>query len=628
MAPIRRKAAWKAPSSLSRPRTAAQRCDDYRRAFLLLVNEPFEDLDSTLSHMLEASAATLNVPRVSLWTFDEAREAIRCEHWYSRSPQPLGKTLLQRKDCPSYFEALSKQLVIAASDARKDKRTSELNDSYLIPLKVHSLLDVPVRAFGRYIGVICHESLNRKRTWTREDSTFAAAVASQVALAFERDHARRAQAKLLKRSLHDEETALGNRCHLIEALDGYLQNPGRSGALAVTALDQFNFLSGSLGPQRTQALLRQFAARMQAAAPADAMVARIAPNEFALLLRDVPARQVQAVVEQWHDAVKLPFSSESQRLFLTLSTGFAPIDAAVGSAEKLVAEAQMAMQAARQRGGDRMVPFTSAMRREMTDRVALEQDLRRGLDAAEFELEYQPIVPLNGHGRLSLEALLRWRHPRRGLLAPCSFIGVAIDAGIMMELGRRVLRSACESLASLRTKSGFGEVQVTINMSAPEVLLPGTADAIRLELLRNALPPDAVTIEITETALIVDLDRAAVAIGEIRALGVKLSLDDFGTAYSSLSWLRRLPIDQVKIDRSYVSGIEHEPRDLAIVRSVVELAKAFQRGVVAEGVETQGQLEVLKKMGVDSAQGYFFAKPMPMSKLDVRHLRLVGEDPG
>jgi diguanylate cyclase len=219
--------------------------------------------------------------------------------------------------------------------------------------------------------------------------------------------------------------------------------------------------------------------------------------------------------------------------------------------------------------------------------------------------------------------LLRWRHPRYGVLSPGSFIGLAIDAGIMMELGRRVLRSACESVAKLRAKPGLEGLEITVNMSAPEVLLPGTADAIRRELLRNALPPEAITIEITETALIVDLDRAAVAIGEIRALGVKLSLDDFGTAYSSLSWLRRLPIDQVKIDRSYVSGIENEPRDLAIVKSVVELAKAFKRGVVAEGVESAGQLAVLKGLGVDHAQGFHFARPLPLAKLDIRQLRAL-----
>ena len=617
----RQSAVRKAPRRVQRPRTAAQRCEDYRRAFLLLASEPFQDLDSTLAHMLEAAATTLDVERVSLWTFDEARDAIRCEHWFSKTDQPLGTTLLHRRDCPAYFKALGKELVLAANDAHKDARTRELKQKYLEPLDVHALLDVPVRAFGRYLGVMCHEAVGRPRIWSKDDESFAAGVATQIALAFEREHARRAQEKLLQRSLRDEETGLGNRLQLEEALGGYFLNPARTGALAVTALDQYNFLAGSLGQQRTQSLLRQFASRMQAAAPDESLVVRLAPNEFALLLRNVPARQVPTIVEHWHDAAKAPFPSESQRLFLTLSTGYVPLDAAADSAEKVLAEAHMTMLAARQQGGDRVVPFTSAMRREMMDRVVLEQDLRRALDAAEFDLDYQPIIPLNGSSQLSLEALLRWRHPRRGVLLPSSFIGLAIDAGIMMELGRRVLANSCDALAKLRTRAGLENLSMTINMSAPEVLLPGTADAIRLELMRHSLPPDALTIEITETALIVDLDRAAVAIGEIRGLGVKLSLDDFGTAYSSLSWLRRLPIDQVKIDRSYVSGIESEPRDLAIVKSVVDLAKAFRRGVVAEGVESAGQLAVLKELGVDHAQGFHFARPMPLSKLDVNRLR-------
>jgi EAL domain-containing protein (putative c-di-GMP-specific phosphodiesterase class I) len=161
---------------------------------------------------------------------------------------------------------------------------------------------------------------------------------------------------------------------------------------------------------------------------------------------------------------------------------------------------------------------------------------------------------------------------------------------------------------------------MTVNMSAPEVLMPGTADAVRMELLRNGLPARALTIEITETALMMDLDRAAAAIAEIRELGVNLSLDDFGTAYSSLSWLRKLSIDKVKIDRSFVAGIEHEPKDLAIVRSIVDLTKAFKRDLVAEGVENLSQLRILRALGVDHAQGYLFARPEPFEKIDAANL--------
>ncbi len=242
------------------------------------------------------------------------------------------------------------------------------------------------------------------------------------------------------------------------------------------------------------------------------------------------------------------------------------------------------------RGGDRVQMFSESMRRSMRTRLSLEQDLRRGLDAAEFDLHFQPIVPMVPGGNAAVEALLRWRHPSLGVLAPAEFIQVAIDSGVMLELGRRVLRAACESIARLRTRAGLEDLEVSVNMSAPEILLPGTADAIRSELLAHGLPPRALTLEITETALMVDLERAADALGEIRALGVQISLDDFGTAYSSLCWLRKLPIDKIKIDRSFVAGITHEQQDLAIVKSIIELAKTFNRDVVAEGVESVEQL--------------------------------------
>ena len=204
----------------------------------------------------------------------------------------------------------------------------------------------------------------------------------------------------------------------------------------------------------------------------------------------------------------------------------------------------------------------------------------------------------------------------------------AFDSCVMLDLGRRELRAACAAVARLRARPGLEDLDVTINMSAPEILLPGTADAVRSELIAHNLPPRALTREVTETALICDLERAAEAISEIRALGVQISLDDFGTCYSSLSWLRQLPIDKVKIDRTFVAGIASEPRDLAIVRSIVELAKAFNRDVVAEGVEQIEQLRILRELGVDHAQGFLFARPQPMEKIDARALRELAYELG
>ncbi len=609
-------------SRAARLRSPERRVEDYRRAFVLLCEEPFEDLDKTLGRMLEALAITLDVQRVSFWVFEEPQQYIRCEHLHRVEPgSSMGPTLLRRTDCPNYFNALCQQLVIAVDDATHDPRTRELRDNYLLPLGVRSVLDVPVRAFGRYLGVLCHESVGEIRAWAKEDETFAAAVATQVALAFEREHARRAQQKLLERSLRDEESQLANRLQLEQALAAYLENPSPRGALVVASADQYGFVAGSIGSRRLPALLRQMGARLTAASPDNTLVARLSGNEFAMLIRNTDTQGVPSAVNAINAAAKLPLEYDGQRLFVTLSTGYTLIEANPPSAEMLISEAQMASHEARKAGGDRVEPFTETMRKTMRRRISLEQDLRRALDAAEFDLHFQPIVPLVPGGGACVEALLRWKHPTHGVLAPPEFIQVAIDSGVMLELGRRVLREACSAIARLRTRPGLENLGVTVNMSAPEILLPGTADAVRSELLAHHLAPQALTLEITETALIVDLARAAEALNEIRALGVGISLDDFGTAYSSLSWLRELPIDKVKIDRSFVSGIATEAGDLAIVKSIVDLAKAFNRDIVAEGVETAEQLRMVSALGVDHAQGFLFARPQPIERIDVRALR-------
>jgi EAL domain-containing protein (putative c-di-GMP-specific phosphodiesterase class I)/GGDEF domain-containing protein len=606
--------------------SAERRCADYRRAFQMLLDEPFDDLDKTIDRMLRILAATLDVGRTSFWTIDTNYTTIRCEHVFNvDSTRPLGPPLLKRADCPIYFDTLCQELVIAADDARNDPRTREFSASYLEPLGVYSILDVPVRAFGRYVGVLCHEQFDTRRKWTREDEHFVSGVATQIALAYERDRAKRAHEKLLERSLRDEESQLANRAHLEQALGAYLQNPARAGAILAISADQHSFIASCLGSRQMQELLRQFAGRLVIAGPDGTLVARIGTNQFAMLLRGVEEWEIPRILTQVNACLTTPLVSEGQRLFFTLSGGYSIINSEIEQdAETLLTEAQMACHEARAAGGDRASPFTAEMRQAMRGRISLEQDLRRALDAAEFDLHFQPIVPLTKDGDMSLEALLRWRHPRLGLLAPSAFIQVAIDSGVILELGRRVLGAACAALAKLRLQKGIEQLGMTVNMSAPEVLMPGTADAIQMELLRHGLPPHALTIEITETALMIDLDRAAAAIAEIRELGVKISLDDFGTAYSSLSWLRKLVIDKVKIDRSFVAGIEHEPKDLAIVRSVVDLTKAFKRDVVAEGVENLNQLRILRALGVDHAQGYLFSRPEPLEKFDAARIRAFG----
>lgn len=605
----------RAISSERRALDAEKRCNDYRQAFLEVLHENFSNLDDTLNRLLQVLSVTLDVDQVGFWMFDEEHDAIRCTHLYQRTPSSdTTPPLLKQAEYPRYFAAVERQLVIDAHNAVSDPRTAELESSYLRPLGITSMLDVPVRAFGRFIGILCHEHKHGPRHWTAEDQHFASAVATQVALAHEREHARRAQSNLLDRSLYDSDTHLPNGVHLETTLLVRAQDAEENVTVLLAEIDQYNFAVGVLGQQRVNGLLRAIAERLAAAAPHGACVARTAPQEFAMLLVDVSRDQLRDAAASWQSALQKPLMMDEKSLFATLSIGYSRSDAPWEiQAEHLIGEARLAMFDAKQAGGDRSQAFSPPMRERLRQRASIEQDLRRGLDAREFELHFQPVIDLAQGRCVSVEALLRWQHPERGLLKPQEFMQVGVESGVMLELGRRVLRAACEGLASIRGQTGLDALSVSINMCAPEVLLPGTAEAAYAELARVNLPADALIIEITETVLMVDLERADNILRFLKEGGIRIGLDDFGTAFSSLSWLRWLPIDVIKIDRSFVTGLPADSRNAAIIRAIVELSHSFHHQVVAEGIETPQQLRALRELGVMLGQGYLFAHAEPAS---------------
>ncbi|HTE40769.1 MAG TPA: EAL domain-containing protein, partial [Steroidobacteraceae bacterium] len=319
-----------------------------------------------------------------------------------------------------------------------------------------------------------------------------------------------------------------------------------------------------------------------------------------------------------------PFSAGNEKLFLTFSVGLTYRE--VGNkqnAEQALTEARLALLDAENQGGNRAELYAPAMRARISARAELEQDLRRGLEAQEFILFFQPVVDLQTGVCMSTEALLRWRHPIRGIVGPSEFMQVGIESGVMLELGRRIIGAACGSLARIRKQSGMHSMTISVNMSSPEILLPGTAELLYSELKQANVPPDALTIEITESVLMTDLKRAREALLDIKRVGVKIGLDDFGTAFSSLSWLRWLPIDTIKIDRSFVAGVPTDKRNTAIVRAIVDLARTFEHSVVAEGIETQEQLRALRDLGIHRGQGFLFASPQPVEAFTQEWLRSI-----
>ena len=360
---------------------------------------------------------------------------------------------------------------------------------------------------------------------------------------------------------------------------------------------------------------QQIAEHLLRVAPGDWLVARTAPNEFALLIQDNDPATVAHALHTLAAALKLTVQVGRQRVPLTWSSGYSQRELlASDDVNALISEAQLASVAAHTSGGNCLVQFDSVMRSRLAEQLELEQEMRDGLEAAEFKLFFQPVFKLECGTCVAVEALLRWQHPQRGMIFPDAFLPVALSSGLILELSRFVVREACQSISKLRQGSGLTDLQIAINMSAPEIVVPGTVELLADELTRANVTPDSLTLEITESALMLDLGRAADVLSSIRDSGIKVSLDDFGTAYSSLSWLRQLPIDNVKIDRGFVAGMIDDHRDRAIVEGIAALTRSFGREVIAEGIDTIEQLAALRAIGVEFGQGYLFSRAVPLEE--------------
>jgi EAL domain-containing protein (putative c-di-GMP-specific phosphodiesterase class I) len=283
------------------------------------------------------------------------------------------------------------------------------------------------------------------------------------------------------------------------------------------------------------------------------------------------------------------------------------------------------MHQAQIEGGARTLPFVPAMRERLGQRLRIEQELRRGIVAQEFVLHFQPIMDLQSLRCIGAEALLRWQHPSRGLLSPDEFMSVAVESGAILELGRQTLRAACQGLVRMRQQTQNPDLTISVNMSASEILASGTAELTRAELTRAGLSPDALTLEVTETSLMDNLDDATTTLASLRSSGIHVSLDDFGTAFSSLSWMHVLPIDSIKIDRGFVEGIPHNPNSTTMVRAIADLARAFNREVVAEGIETEQQLSAIRAMGISRGQGFLFSKAEPCESYTQQWFERLGQ---
>jgi diguanylate cyclase (GGDEF)-like protein len=433
-------------------------------------------------------------------------------------------------------------------------------------------------------------------------------LARVVRYAIERKERERVLAHV---SLHDGLTGLPNRALLADRIrQGLARLPRSGGRLALLHLDVdgFKLVNDSLGRDAGDALLVAIAERLASSMRPSDTVARVGGDEFAVLCDAMPAgADPAAIADRALESLAAPFAVDGGAHHVVASVGIAEAGPD-GGAERLLHEADAAMWAAKRRGGGCEV-FDDALRRRSLERLTLQNELHRALDRGELVLHYQPQVALGAGGPTGVEALVRWRHPERGLVPPGDFIGVAEECGLIVPLGRWVLHEACAQLARWQRAGGrMAALTMSVNLSARQLAQADLVGDVAVIIAEAGVDPAKVCLEITETAVLDDADITRTRLHELKALGIKLAIDDFGTGYSSLSYLNRFPVDVLKIDRSFIGGMESDGgRARGVVAAVIKLADAMGLVPIAEGVEVAAQADELHALGCRSAQGFLWS---------------------
>jgi diguanylate cyclase (GGDEF)-like protein len=394
----------------------------------------------------------------------------------------------------------------------------------------------------------------------------------------------------------------------------------RSTATAVYFLDvdRFKRINDSLGHGAGDEVLKEVAERLRGVVRPEDTVARFGGDEFTILCESVGGvLEAVAIADRLQRPLRNPLRAGAAELRLSASIGVALVEPSEnGDGQRLIEDADAAMYRAKERGGARTELFDSAMRDDAVRAMRIEQELQRALEQDELRLLYQPGVDLRTGQVVGAEALVRWEHPKRGLIVPDKFLAVAEETGLIVPLGAWVVKETCNRLAEWQSRPETAHLHLSLNLSARELTHPDVVSTV-LGCVREAgIDPRSLTIEVTESTAMADGDTGFRALRDLSAEGIRVAIDDFGTGYSSLEQLRRMPVDIVKVDRSFVSGMAEDQTDRELVAAVVGMGRALKLCVVAEGIETPEQADALRELGCDIGQGYLFAEPLPSEAMN------------
>jgi diguanylate cyclase (GGDEF)-like protein/PAS domain S-box-containing protein len=511
--------------------------------------------------------------------------------------------------------ALSHREPVITKDYEDKEEETRFAPSPLLQFGVRSGVEVPIFGTTGTFGILSAHSLKPRR-FGEDDLSFLQSVANILALAVER---KGAEERLAYLAQFDALTTLPNRHLFHDRLLQTMAQGRRSGnpmAVLYIDLDRFKLVNDTQGHGAGDKLLKEAAARLTQCIRSGDTVGRFGGDEFGAVLSDLAKPGDASIVAQkMIDALARPFDLDGHETYVSASVGITLFPGDSEEAGALIMNADTAMYRAKEQGRSTYQYFTREMNERALARMQVEAALRRGLERREFLLHYQPKVDLESGVICGFEALLRWQHPERGMVSPVEFIPVLEDAGLIVPVGEWVMREVCRQIQAWKG-SGLSVPPVAVNLSARQFLQKDLEATVRLILRESGVDPSLIQFELTESLLMKEPEAAARTLRGLKESGVRISVDDFGTGYSSLAYLKRFPIDALKIDHAFIRDVTTNPEDAAIALAIIGLAHGLKLKVVAEGVETEGQLNFLSMHACDEMQGYYFSRPVPPSECE------------
>lgn len=598
----------------------ARRIERYQDALLDCSNAKHATVEEALHSAAEVASCTLETDQTSIWLFNEDKSALTCRYAYSPTSQiKQAPAALQTKDFPTYISALSHPNPIAITHARADNRTAELVDTYLIPNNIYSILDVPIFYDGDVAGVVCHEVIGKERVWAPHEIEFSQAISNIVALSLEIDKRKAIENELAHLAYHDVLTKLPNRSLFHDRLEQALRLADRTKTLAAILfldLDNFKDINDSLGHEAGDQVLVKIARRLQNRLRDIDTVCRLGGDEFSMILGGFKnVKHVRDVVLKIYSDFQIPLDIQNQSLSVSSSIGISVFPDDGTTPEVLLRNADSAMYRAKEEGRNSFHFYTKDMTEQAFERVLLESELRNALTNSDFEIFYQPQYYLTDDTLSGLEALVRWQHPRLGLVYPDKFLPLMTEIGLAFKLDRLIISGALNQLSAW-AQQGLQPGTLSLNLSANHIFCDDFCDYLSNAIQQAGCRPSSIILEISELNLMTYPEKTTNALKAIAKTGVALAIDDFGTGHSCIPYLTKLPISRIVIDKSFVCNATENTDDINTIHGMIGMAERMNIEILAEGIEKEQQRQLLKNTSCRYAQGFLYGRPMPKQEIE------------